>query len=156
MLLPTHIKTVYVENFKNSIDITAQATSRAPFKLYAPGLESELTKAVAERFISDGNLKVTKRPEDADSVLSGELLEYMREPLRYDDNENVIEFRVRVTASVKFLDKAENKVIWESQGLCGESNQRTGGSFKKTEAEARAEALEDLARRIVEKTIEVW
>lgn len=155
-LLPTHIKTVYVDNFKNSIDIAAETSSKKPFKLYSAGLEKEVTTAVAERFIFDGNLKVTKDPDEADSVLSGELLEYIKEPLRYDDNEEVTEFRVRVTASAKFLDKRTNKVIWQSSGLCGESSQRTSGSFEKSEDTARAEAVEDLARRILEKTIEVW
>ncbi|MCX5716440.1 MAG: LptE family protein [Candidatus Omnitrophica bacterium] len=155
-LLPTHIKTVYVENFKNSIDIAAEVSSKKPFRLYSPGLENELTNAVAERFIFDGNLKVAKNPDEADSILSGELLEYIKEPLRYDDNENVTEFRVRVSASAKFLDKSANKIIWQLSNFCGESSQRTSGSLQKSEAQARSEAVDDLARRIVEKTTEVW
>lgn len=155
-LLPLHIKTVYIENFKNSIDIAAEISDKNPYRLYSPGLENEVTKAVSERFISDGNLKVARHSESADAVVSGELLEYIREPLRYNDNQDVTEYRVRVTASVKFLDKKENKIIWETKSFSGESSQRTEGGLKKTEETARREAVDDLARRVIEKTIEVW
>jgi hypothetical protein len=155
-LLPAHIKTVYVENFKNGIDVAEEVSDKRPYKIYAPGLEAEVTKAVVDRFIFDGNLKVVKSEDDADSVLSGEVSEYSRNPLRYDDNQNVTEYRVDVLASVKFLDKKENKVIWQSSGFGGESSRRTEGTFVKTEDTARQEAVNDLARRIVEKTIEVW
>jgi hypothetical protein len=155
-LLPPYIKTVYVENFKNGIDTTQEVSNKKPYRLYTPGLENEITRAVADRFIYDGNLKVTREPEQADAILSGELREYAKEPLRYDDNDDVTEYRVRVVASMKFLDKKENKAIWQSDGFSGESSQRTEGSLRKTEDTARQEAVDDLARRVVEKTIDMW
>jgi len=155
-LLPVHIRTVYVENFKNSIDIADEISNKKPYRLYRAGLENEITRAVVDRFIFDGNLKVAKRPDEADAILSGELTEYIKEPLRHDDNQDVTEYRVRVVASVKFLDTKDSKVIWSSSGFSGESSQRTEGSLKKTEDTARQEAVIDLARRVIEKTIEVW
>ena len=155
-LLPAHVKNIYIQNFKNSIDLTEEYSNKRPYKLYKAGLENEITRAIGDRFILDGNLKVVKNAEEADSVLSGELLEYVREPLRYDKDDNVTEFRVRVVASAKFLDKKTNKAIWQSGGLAGESSQRTEGTLVKTEDTARAEAVEDFSRRVVEKTIEVW
>jgi hypothetical protein len=155
-LLPTHVKTVYVENFKNGIDITEEVSSKRPYVLYAPGLENEITAAIIDRFILDGNLQVVHDPEGADSVLSGELLEYTREPLRYDDNQEVTEYRVRVASLVKFFDKRNNNVIWRSASFAGESSQRTEGALTKSEEVAKAEAVKDLARRVIEKTIEVW
>jgi len=155
-LLPAHIKTVYIDNFKNSIDITREVSSRKPYQLYSPGLEGELTRAVGDKFVFDGTLKVVKDRSGADAVLSGELLEYVREPLRYDEADDVTEFRIRVVASARFLDARDNKVIWQAEGISGESSQRTEGLLRKTEETARAEAVTDLARRIVEKTIEVW
>lgn len=155
-LLPSHIKTVYIENFKNNIDITEEVSNKKPYTLYSPGIENEFTTAVSERFITDGNLKVVRHPEGADAIVSGELMEYIREPLRYDDNQDVTEYRVRVVASVRFLDKKDNKIIWEARSFSGESSQRTEGGLKKTEETARNEAIDDLARRVIEKTIEVW
>ena len=155
-LLPSHIKTIYVENFKNSIDIAEETSNRRPYRLYRPGLENDLTRTVIDRFIFDGTLKAVKTLEEADSVLSGELSEYTKEPLRYDENQEVTEYRVRVAASVKFTDKRQNKVIWQANSFSGESSQRTEGSLSKSEDTAREEAVKDLARRVVEKTIEVW
>jgi hypothetical protein len=155
-LLPTHIKSVYIENFKNSIDITEEVSNKKPYTIYSRGLENELTEAVSARFISDGNLRVVRHPDEADAVISGELLAYMREPLRYDDDQDVTEYRVSVEASVKFLDKKDNKIVWEAGRFSGESSQRTEGGLQKTEETARQEAVDDLARRIVERTIEVW
>lgn len=155
-LLPTHIKSVYVENFKNSIDLTAEVSNRRPYRLYKAGLENEITKAVVDRFVFDGNLKVVKNQDEADSVLTGELLEYVKEPLRYNESEEVTEYRVRVAASIKFVDKHDDKVIWQAGSFSGESSQRTEGTLKKSEDTARDEAVSDLARRIVEKIIEVW
>lgn len=155
-LLPPHIKTVYVENFKNSIDIAREISNKNPYQLYTPGLENEVTRAVSDRFILDGNLKVVKDYALADSVLTGEVIEYVKEPLRYNESQDVVEFRVRVAVSVKFLDKREEKIIWEANHFSGESSQRTEGTLKKSEETARAEAINDLARRIIEKTIEVW
>ncbi len=155
-LLPPHIKTVYIDSFKNGIDLTAEVSNKTPYELYKPGLENDVTKAVIDRFITDGNLRVVKNPDEADSVISGELRRYTREPLRYDENENVTEFRVRVVISAKFLDRKDNKIIWESKDFAGESSQRTEGTLRKTEDTAKNEAVDDLARRVVEKTIEVW
>ena len=155
-LLPPHIKNVYIDNFKNNIDITEEISNKKPYLLYSPGLENDVTRAVSERFITDGNLKVVRHAEQADAIVSGKLLEYVREPLRYNDNQDVTEYRVRVAASVKFLDKKNNKIIWEAASFSGESSQRTEGSLKKTEETARHEAVDDLARRVIEKTIEVW
>lgn len=155
-LLPNYIKTVYVENFKNKIDLTAEVSDKVPYKLYKPGLENDMTKAVVDRFIFDGNLKVTKERDEADAILSGELLEYVKEPLRYDSDDNVIEFRVRVVVAAKFLDRKTNKIIWQSGKFSGESSQRTEGALQKSEDTAKDEAVADAARRILEKTIEVW
>ncbi|MCM8781607.1 MAG: LPS assembly lipoprotein LptE [Candidatus Omnitrophica bacterium] len=155
-LLPSYIKTVYVENFKNSIDITAEVSNKKPYSLYKPGLETEITKAIIDRFIYDGNLKVVKNRDEADAILNGELIEYVKEPLRYDTNDNVIEYKVRVVVSAQFLDKRENKVIWQAASFSGEASQRTQGSLEKSEETAKDEAIADVARRILEKTIEVW
>ncbi len=155
-LLPPHIKNVYIDNFKNSIDITEEVSNKRPYVLYSPGLENEVARAISKRFIADGNLRVVRHPEQADAIVSGELLEYIREPLRYSDSQDVTEYRVRVVASVKFLDRKNNKVVWETGSFSGESSRRTEGSLKKTEETARNEAVDDLARRVIEKTIEVW
>ena len=154
-LLPPHVKTIHVDNFKNSIDITGEFSEKEGYDIYRPGLEVEMTKAVIDRFVFDGNLRVVSGSE-ADSRLAGELIDYAKEPLRYDDGDNVIEYRIKVVARAGLKDLVNNKVLWSEDDFVGEATYRTSGSFAKTEDTARQEALVDLARRIVERTIELW
>ncbi len=154
-LLPSYLKTIYVDNFKNKIDIDREVTGSSRYMLYRPGLENEVTSDVVDRFVFDGNLKIEKR-EDADLILTGSLMDYQQEPLRYDDNDNVEEYRVRITVDIELKDVANDKILWTETGFAGEATYKTTGRLAASETTARQEAIEDLARRIVERTIEVW
>jgi hypothetical protein len=154
-LLPPRLRTIYVDNFKNKIDIGKEVTESARYTLYRPGLENEVTDAIVERFVFDGNLKIA--PEDeADLTLKGNLLDYRQDALRYDGNDNVEEYRIKVTIDMELTDVAGDKLLWAETGFVGESTYKTTGRFAASEDTAREEAIEDLARRVVERTIEDW
>lgn len=148
-LLPAHIKSVAVPTFTN--------------KTYEPGLETDITRKVIERFIFDGNLKIATE-EKADVILLGEVVGYERVPLRYKDNDIVEEYRVVLTVNLIFKDLVKNKVIWEEKEFKGEytyytsAAQATGaaGTSASSETEAREKAILDLARNIVNRTVEGW
>ncbi|MBM3254062.1 MAG: hypothetical protein FJZ16_07410 [Candidatus Omnitrophica bacterium] len=140
-LLPSYIKTIYVKPFENNT--------------YESRLETDFTKELINRFINDGNLKVAKE-EDADLVISGKLNDYRREPLRHDAEREVEEIRIVIVADVKVEDRKKETVMWEEQNFGGDTSYFTSGSGARTESEARTYAIEDLARRIVNRTIEDW
>lgn len=152
--LPDHVKTVRVARVANSIDITGDVTNKASFKVYRPGLEVELRNTVTERIVLDGHLKVV-RSQDADTILQLELLDFRRDPLRYNRDETIQEFRVSVTASAKLVDTRSGKALWESS-VSGNASYFLSGELAKTEDEAVVAALEDLARHAVEGFVEVW
>lgn len=156
-LLPSHIKAIYVKPFRNKIELTDELTSdEYRFRTYRANLETDITKKVIERFISDGNLKIVKE-EDADVILSGELIDYLREPVRYGaDNEVVEEYRISIVCSAKFEDLRKNEVIWEESRIIGDSSQSLSGTFATSESAAVSSAVSDLVRRIVNRTIEGW
>lgn len=154
-LLPSRLKTIYVDNFKNKIDIGKEVTESAPYPLYRPGLENDVTNEIVERFVFDGNLRIASK-EDADLILRGSLLDYRQEALRYDSSDNVEEYRIKITVDMELLDVANDKLLWKETGFAGESTYKTMGRFATSEDTAREVALEDLARRIVERTIEGW
>ncbi len=154
-LLPPHIKRINVENLKNAIDITGGTSEREAYKTYRPRLELDVTKAVIDKFIFDGNLKIS-RAEDADLILTGELVDFKREPLRYDEADNIEQYRIIILVSMKLKDIKENKILWQFDRFAGSYEYYTTGSQAKTEATAINEAIDDLARRIVEQTIEIW
>ena len=150
-MLPKSIKTIRVEPFKNSIDF-ATGTSR---NLYLPLLEVQVRNAVIDRFVFDGNLKVVE-PHEADLILSGELISYERSGLRFTDDDDVEEYRVHVTVSFKLIKAKSEEVSWIEPGFVGETTYFVSGPSVTTEESAVDEALLDLARRIVERTIEDW
>ena len=154
-LLPVNFKSIYVENFKNSIKITAEQSNLRMYRGYTPGMEVGLTKAVIDKFLSDGNLKIATA-SDADLVLKAELVDFKRDALRYDANDNVEEYRVKIFVNLELEDAKSGKSVWKETYFAGEATYRTGGSLAKDETAGVKEATADLARRITERTVEAW
>lgn len=149
------IKTVYVEPFKNEINYSSEFSEARNVKTYFPLLESKITRTIIDRYLLDGNVKIVKR-ETADTVLKGALIDYVRDPLKYDDNNNVEEYRVNLVVRMSLWNEKENKLIWEEPRFVGQSTYFTTGTLAKSESAAIDDALTDLARRIVERTVEQW
>lgn len=154
-LLPPNFKSIYVANFVNMTRIAEEQTDERMYRGYRPGLERDITKAVIDRFLFDGNLKV-KNDTSADLVMKGELVDFKKEALRYDANNNVEEYRILLVVNLEIKDVKGDKLAWEEKGFVGETTYRTSGSLAKSEAAAISDAANDLARRIVERTIEAW
>jgi hypothetical protein len=154
-ILPGGAKTICVDNFSNKIDTAAETGDGMPYRGYRQGLEMDITNAVVDRFIYDGNLKVVKGGE-AELILKGELVEFKKEGLRYDKNDNVEEYRVRLVVNMTLEDPKKKEAVWTEKNFSGESTYRTTGSLAKSESAAIDDAVSDLARRIVERTVEEW
>ncbi len=138
---PHHIRTLYVETFRN--------------ETFEPGLESELTNEIINRFLFDGTLQVTSRGK-ADAVLTGTVTTYLREPLAFTSAEEVEEYRLTLFVDMKLSDTRTQKVLWEERRFVGDTTYFTTGRLAKSEEKARTEALVELARRIVDRTVEEW
>jgi len=149
--LPKSLKTVYVKEFVNKIDFATETRRR----LYLPLLERDVRSAVVDRYLFDGNLRIGAE-ESADLILSGELLEYDRDALRYTDNDEVQEYRVQVIVSIKLFNTQTKEYMWEESSFAGEADYFVSGTSAGTEEATVKEAINDLARRIVERTIEDW
>ncbi len=149
------VKTIYVEPFKNNINYTSEFSEERNVITYFPLLESKITQEVVSRYLFDGNVKVVK-PDVADVILKGALIDYTRDALRYDDNDNVQEYRVNLAVSLKLWNNKEDKLVWEEPRFVGQATYFTTGSQSKSETAAINDALIDLARRIVERTVEQW
>ena len=156
-LLPASIKSIYVKTFTNQIDITAELSETSEYKIYSRLLEVDITKEIINRFIYDGNLRVVKE-ENADLVLRGELIDYSRQPLRYDPNDEVEEYRYVLTVNLILYNAQKEEVMWEEEGFIGDSTRFTDlvPGLATGEKAALTKAINDLARRIVERTIEWW
>ncbi|MDD5422315.1 MAG: LPS assembly lipoprotein LptE [Candidatus Omnitrophota bacterium] len=154
-LLPSNYKTLHVDNFKNSIPVTAEQNNVRMYRGYRPGMEIELTKAVIDKFLDDGNLAIHS-DKGSDLILIGDMTDFRREALRYDTNDNVEEYRIKIIVDISLEDVKAGKTVWTEKGFTGETTYTTSGGLAKTEASAIKDAIADLARRVVERTVEAW
>ncbi len=150
-LLPSSFKTIYIEPFKNSITYTSEKGHTT----YLPLLEVKIRNAVVDRFLFDGNLDVAEA-ETADLILKGVLKGYQRDALRYTDSNDVQEYRINIITSLTLWDPMNNKAVWEESDFIGQTTYFPVGPQSKSESTAVEDALVDLARRIVERTVEDW
>jgi outer membrane lipopolysaccharide assembly protein LptE/RlpB len=140
--LPDHIKSVAVPLFRN--------------RTSEPGVENFLTAAVVEAFSTNGRLRVS-RPEQADSVLDGEVIGYQVQSIAYDPRANVQQYRLTVTLNLRFRDVRRDEMLFEQQGLQERADFRTQGAVSQTisrEETALRQAATEIARAIVALAID--
>ena len=154
-LLADNIKNIYVAPVKNTIDLSAEVTEKKGFRVYRPGIEVDLTNAIINRYIFDGNLKVSPS-EKADAVVQARLVDYRRDALRYSNSDDVVEYRLSVVLDVTVYETRDHKILWSDRSLTGESSFFLSGPRATSEDEAAGKAVEDAARRVVDNTIEIW
>jgi hypothetical protein len=148
-LLPSKFRTIYVENFKNSTAFKSENIQ------YVPLLEVRTRDAVVNRFLFDGHLRIGK-PQTSDLILQGELKGLQRSELRLTENRDVQEFRINIFVDLTLIDPVDNTVVWSESNFAGEATYFVTGPQAKPESAAIEDALNDLARRVVERTLEDW
>jgi hypothetical protein len=156
-MISDKFRTIYVVPFVNKIDITKETDAAHKYKIYKPMLETEITNAVINKFLFDGNLRPAQK-ESADLILKGELVEFRRDPLRYTDSDEVEEYRLNLVVNISLWNNKENKLIWEETGFTGDTTYfaLTTNPQYKSDDRAINDAISDLARRIVERAVEQW
>ena len=148
--LPSNLKTSHVLPFKNSVSYTSESGEN----IYLPRLEIDVRNKVIDRFLFDGALKI-RDPQSADLVMSGELLSYQKSDLRTSENQDIEEYRIHITASIKVEDRVKNETRL-TDTIVGEETYFTTGPNAMSETAAVKKAIEDLATRIVERVVDDW
>jgi len=144
--------TMYIPPFTSAIDITRETDVGNKYKIYRPGLETDITRSLTNKFIFDGNIKPGNM-DTADLELRGQLVEFRRDPLRYKSNDDVDEYRLNLVVDISLWDKKDNKQLWEEKNFTGDT---TYFPAQKSEDAAIIVALDDLSRRIVARVVEEW
>ncbi len=140
--LPAHIESVAVPVFVN--------------RTQAPAVEHVITRAVIDAFVTSGRLRVA-RPEEADSILEGEIVGYRIEPLAFDPRANVREYRLWVTLNLQFRDVRKDRMLWRQEGLQEKADFRVPGQVALTisrEESAVRQAAVDIGRAIVSLVVD--
>lgn len=140
--LPNHIKTVAVPIFVNS---TQQ-----------PAVESVITAAVVNAFVTSGRLKVVPL-DQADSILEGNIVGYALDSIAYNPQINITEYRLRVRVNINFRDVKQNSTLWKQDGLEQWADFRVQGQVSDTIARedvAARQAAVEIGRRIVASAVD--
>lgn len=145
-VLPSHIKTISINNFQN--------------KTTQYNVDNLLTEFVIKNFTYNPQLKIAEK-EKSDAVLEGEIVGYFKEEVSFTGNQ-VKEYRIRILANVKFKDLVKDKILWEEKNMEGRaiySFLQENTSYYQTiftEEDAIKEAINQLSREIVNRTITGW
>jgi len=131
------IKTIAIEPFEN--------------KTSEFGFTDRLTEIVTDAFIKDGNLKVVPSA-NADAVLIGTLLSYSRAPLRFDINDQVAEYKVRLEFEVVLRNPQDQSDILKDRFLQEASYDAT----TETEEDGQQRAGQKLVEAILNRTTKSW
>ena len=153
-VLPDNIKTIHVAIFKNDIDITKEVSAEDKYEVYRPNLEVDLRDAIVDRVFLDGHLKVSSM-DSSDVVLEGEITEFRKDPLRYQD-QVVEEFRISLVCNIRLKTTKDDELLVNDEYITGDTTYFTTGTLQKSETEALKVAMSDLARRIVNRIVENW
>ncbi|PYO53790.1 MAG: hypothetical protein DMD84_04610 [Candidatus Rokuibacteriota bacterium] len=140
--LPSHIKTVAVPIFLN--------------RTQEPGVDSIITKAVAQAFATNGRLRVV-RPADADAILEGEITNYGVAPIAYDPALNIQLYRLVVVLNLRMRDVRRNTVLFQQANVTEQADFRVAGPVSDTiarEETALTQASGEIARSIVSLAID--
>ena len=140
--LPAHVKTVAVPIFIN--------------RTQQPAVEGVITRAIVDAFATNGRLRVV-RPEDADSILEGEVLQYTVGAIAVDPSLAVQQYRLAVTLNLKMRDVRLNTVLFEQTSFSEQADFLVAGSVAQTisvEATALQQAATEIARAVVSLTLD--
>jgi len=150
-----NLRTVYIKPLTNTIDLTQFTNDYNRFPLYRHGMEANVTTAIMNRFQFTGLLRLAG-PQKADSRIEGELVEFRRDALRYNASQEVEEWRLSVVVNVRFYNQHDQTLLWEESRLTGDTTYFAIGANTESESTALDRAVQDLARRVVERTVESW
>lgn len=96
--LPDSVKSLYIEPFQNFSEQS----------LLPAALSDEMRRA----FRLDGRVAVAELPARADAVLGGTLTVYQKDPSRYDRNNIVQEYNLRIGADLTLVNPGSGQTLW--------------------------------------------
>jgi len=117
------------------------------------GLEDELTEAIRNQILFKTQLRIADR-ERADSILTGEIIDFRESVLLENVADEPIETNVIVYVKFQWKDLRTGRVLVSEDRLSAST--RLVIPSGETVASATAESFDDLAEKIIERMEEDW
>jgi len=67
-----------------------------------------------------------------------------------------LEYRINLIVNLELIDAKVDKTVWTEKSFTGDTTYFISGSNSKSDNQAVTDAITDLSRRIVERTVEQW
>lgn len=116
---------------------------------YEPYVDTDITQAVVEEFLTDGRLRVVSL-DTADLVMRGRVVKFELTPLSYTAESYAQQYMVTISVNVSVEDARTQDILWQENGLSTvfvASYPVTIGDITKTKI-AKAGAIKNAARDI--------
>lgn len=99
------------------------------------------------------------KKSEADLLLTGVIAEYKLEPIAYDANNVIEEYRLWIRLNISLTDARTGQQLWEERQLDEATTYFVtprAGEIVETEADAQERVVENLARLIIARTVGNW
>ena len=102
LLVPQEVRTIAIPAFLNNTN--------------EPYVDSEVTRAVVNEFMTDGRLTVLER-DAAELALNGTVVQYDVTALSYTADSYVQQYSVRLVVDASLVDLRTGTVLWQERGI---------------------------------------
>ncbi|MEW6378131.1 MAG: LptE family protein [bacterium] len=138
---PEGIRRVHIETISN------QTTE--------PGLDKTITNALIQEFWHWDRVRIVNRPE-AQAILSGVITGYgADEPLSFDRDRNVGEYRLTIHLDLHLEEVATRKIFWQAKDITIQGDyqffQNDLATTRAQENRAQQKAARDMARKLLDE-----
>lgn len=144
--LPQNVKHIYIPVFK------------ADMNVYDPNIPQIFTNELITQFNLDGSLLVESSREKANAILEGKIKNYIRKAVDYDENNLPVLYRINMEAEITFVDNSTGEKLWteNEERLFATTTYSERVPPIETEFIAQKRVIEELAIKIVNRTVNGW
>ena len=82
---------------------------------YEPFLENVMTNAVTQRFLRTRRWRLVEDPAAADAVFSGTVTDFHSDPISFDANDKILEYRAQLTVAGELRQEKDGRVLWKGE-----------------------------------------
>ncbi len=133
--LPAEVERVHVQMFEN--------------RTYRPFLEYDLINFTVDRLARSRLLRPVDQDAGADAVLSGTIVAYQTLPIAYDRQDQILEYRARMSVEAVLRQSGNGRVLW--RGVVSWAQEYPASSDKNVQEINQVVAIRVISERIAEE-----
>jgi hypothetical protein len=116
------------------------------------GLEETFTRAVTDAFIEDNRLKI-ENEKTADAILQVTIKGFERAPYSFDEEENVKEYKISISANVALVEKKTEEELYKNANF---SEWATYYPLNEVEEDGIDRVAQKFSDKILQNILESW